>query len=164
MGLLRTILLGRPNGIRSRIRCRVFGGAPEDTSPTSSHSAPRSTPLAAEPVQRLGTEPPRDVTPPVGFEVVLHKDSLKSGQVVEVIIAGTAIAVANVDGDYHATTNTCPHADGPLGEGELSGSVLTCPYHGWRFDVVDGSCQTNSEVTLQRYDVQIVGDAVCVRL
>ena len=166
MGLLKTLILGREDGIRSKLRSLVPGGGGEDTSPNISYSAPTYSPSTA-PVQAEGPgtlEPPRDVTPPEGFEVVMHKDSLKPGEVREVIAGGTAIAVCNVDGKYHAVSNTCAHADGPLGEGSLDGTVLTCPYHGWSYDVADGSCQTNADASIASYDVAVEGDAVCVRL
>ena len=169
MSLIKTIVLGRENGIRSKIRGKLFGGSSVDTSPGSSYSAPRSeqssaAPAPAEAALGLFPEAPKDVTPPEGYEVVLHKDALAAGKVVEIIIGGKAIAVANVDGEYFACTNSCPHADGPLGEGTLSGSVLSCPYHGWQYDLKDGSCLTNADVTLKTYDVAVEKDAVCVRL
>jgi nitrite reductase/ring-hydroxylating ferredoxin subunit len=162
MGLLRTLLIGRENGIRSKMR-GLASGSSSDTSPDSAYSAPSYAPppKAAEPKR---PEPPRDVTPPEGFEVVLHVGALKAGEVSEVIAGGTAICVANVDGTYHALSNTCPHADGPLGEGEISGKMITCPYHGWSFDVTSGACQTNASASVDVFEVQIKDDAVCVRL
>ncbi len=169
MGLLKTILLGRDNGIRSKVRKSLFGGSTEDTSPGSSYSAPggntdRAAPPPAEAALGLFPEAPKDTNPPAGFEVVLHKDALKPGKVVEIIIAGKAIAVANVDGEFFACTNSCPHADGPLGDGSLAGSVLSCPYHGWSFDLKDGSCKTNPDFTLKTYEVAVEKDAVCVKI
>ncbi len=162
MGLLRTLLIGRENGIRSKIRSAAFGSS-ADTSPDSAYSAPSYTPPQPA-AQTQRPEPPRDVTPPEGFEVVLHVNALKPGEVSEVIAGGTAICVANVDGEFHALSNTCPHADGPLGEGELNGKMVTCPYHGWAFDVTDGACETNSSAAVDVFEVQIKDDAVCVRL
>jgi nitrite reductase (NADH) small subunit len=162
MGLLGTLLNGRKNGIRSKIR-GMAGGSSSDTSPDSAYSAPSYTPPSqtAEPVR---PEPPRDVTPPEGFEVVLHVDALMAGEVSEVIAGGTAICVANVDGEFYALSNTCPHADGPLGEGSLNGAMITCPYHGWAFDVTNGTCQTNASAAVDVFEVKIKDDAVCVRL
>lgn len=180
MGLLNSLLVGRPNGVRSRIKARLgLGGAaaPESPAPTvkpgafgggASAPAPRApTPVSSEPAEKvlkLKKEPPKDVTPPEGYEVVLHKDALEKGRIIEIIIAGTAIAVAHVDDQYFAIANACPHADGPLGEGQLDGRVVTCPYHGWQFDVADGSCKTNPYAKVTTYPVQVVGDAVCVKL
>jgi len=166
MGLLKTLILGRDNGIRCKLRGMIFGGSGEDTSPNISYSAPAYSPSPAAPAPAVedGPEPPREVTPPEGFEVVMHKGALKPGEVKEVIAAGTAVAVCNVDGNYHVVANVCPHAGGPLGEGSLDGSVLTCPYHGWAFEVTDGSCQTNADSSIVTYEVAMKGDAVCVRL
>ena len=72
MSLLKTLLLGRENGIRSKIRKAVLGGGAEDTSPGSSYSAPRPSgdhqPAPAERALGLKPEAPKDVTPPEGFE------------------------------------------------------------------------------------------------
>lgn len=58
------------------------------------------------------------------------------GYVVEA--GGRTIALFNVDGVLYAMTNVCPHDGGPLGEGILQGTVVTCPWHGWPFDVTCG--------------------------
>lgn len=166
MALLKTLLLGRPNGIRRSLAAR-FGlakpSAPEAPSAGTASSGGRA-PEPAERALGLRKEAPKDVTPPDGYEVVLHKEALDPGKIIEIIIGGTAIAVANVDGTYHAISNACAHADGPLGEGSLDGCVVTCPYHGWQFDVRDGACKTHPNAKVRTYPVQIVGDAVCVQL
>ena len=166
MGLLRTLLMGRESGIRSTLRSMLGGGgeAAPDWTPGSAHSAPSYDDGASTVQADVRPEPPRSVTPPEGFEVILHTGALKPGEVSEVIAGGTAICVANVDGTYHALSNSCAHAEGPLGEGALDGSVLTCPYHGWAYDVTDGSCRTNGSVSVETFEVRIEGDAVCVRL
>ena len=164
MGLLRTILVGREKGFRSKVR-GIVAGSKDDTSPDSAYSAPSYQQV--EPTSTFGSgraEPPRDVTPPEGFEVVLHVDALKPGEIAEVIAGGTAICVANVDGEFFAIDNLCPHGDGPLGEGSLSGKFVTCPYHGWVFDVTTGECQTNSSACVTAFEVQVNQSAVCVRM
>lgn len=155
----QTLLHGRPNGLRSRLRAALGRGA---AAPPA--ESPRPPVEAAERSLSLSKEPPRDVTPPEGYEVVLHKDALAPGRIIEIIIGGTAIAIANVDGTFYATSNSCPHAGGPLGEGGLDGCVVTCPYHGWKFDVRDGSCQTNPYAKVVTYPTRVVGSAVCVQL
>lgn len=169
MSLLRDLVIGRENGLRARLRRMLSKGgaasATDDRGPGGQASAAQERrPVAAERALNLGVEAPKDVTPPDGYEVVLHKDGLKSGQVIEVIIAGKAIAVANVNGQYYALSNACPHAEGPLGEGALDGHTLTCPYHGWKFDIRDGGCLTSPGDKVRTYPVQIVRDAVCVAI
>ena len=174
MGLLKTLLVGRPNGLRRRL----FGGGEGGPEPAptvrpgafgggASASGSARTERVSEPAEKalkLKREAPKDVTPPEGYEVVLHKEALAAGRIIEIIIAGKAIAVANVDGSYYAIENACPHAEGPLGEGLLEGRVVTCPYHGWQFDVSDGSCKTNPYAKVGTHAVQVVGEAVCVRM
>ena len=83
-----------------------------------------------------------------------------SGKVVEV--SGKAIAVFNCDGKFYATDNTCKHRGGPLGEGNLSGTTVTCPWHGWEYDVTSGACQMDPSITVQKFDVKLEGDDIFV--
>ena len=161
MGLLRTLLLGRQHGIRARIRRRItafLGGSTPEREPAPVDDLPSPALVPKVP------EPPKDVVPPAGFEVVLHVDALAPGQMREVIVGGKAIAVANVGGSLYAITNSCPHAESPLAEGSLEGAKLTCSGHGWMYDVTTGVCLTNPDVHLATYEIQVVEKAVCVRV
>ena len=173
MSFLKTLIVGRPDGLRARLFGTAKAG--DASSPSAgkvggagrpaSRPGPRAPePEAAEKALGLQKQAPKDVNPPDGYEVVLHKDGLADGQIIEVIIGGTAIAVARIEGQHYAIANTCPHAGGPLGDGKLSGKEVTCPYHGWKYDVTTGACSTSPGVTVRSYRVQTVGDAVCVEL
>ena len=83
-----------------------------------------------------------------------------TGKVVEV--GGKPIAIFNCDGIFYAVDNTCVHRGGPLGEGSLVGSTVTCPWHGWEYDVSSGACQTNPAVKVQKFDVKVEGDDVLI--
>jgi nitrite reductase/ring-hydroxylating ferredoxin subunit len=48
------------------------------------------------------------------------------------------LAIANVDNKFYAINGHCTHMEGPLGEGELDGTVVTCPWHMGQFDVTNG--------------------------
>lgn len=162
MGLLRTVILGRKDGLRASLLERILGdSAPPRSDSTAGRTAAPAVAVGEQSLS-LGLEAPKDVTPPEGFEVVLHKDALPEGELVEIIIGGKAIAVAKFEGAFYAIDNACPHADGPLGEGELSGPVVKCPYHGWEFDVRDGNCLTATKCKVSSFKVEIVDDAVCV--
>ena len=75
----------------------------------------------------------------------------------KMVASGRELAVFNVDGCFHAIDNTCTHRGGPLGEGELEGSVVTCPWHGWQYDVTTGVCVANPAAKVVRYEVQVDG-------
>jgi nitrite reductase/ring-hydroxylating ferredoxin subunit len=66
-----------------------------------------------------------------------------------------ALALANVDGRFYATQNACLHLEGPLGEGWLEGPVLTCPWHGWQYDVRTGENEFDRAIRLRTFDVRI---------
>ena len=83
----------------------------------------------------------------MGFVEVAKVSDVKPGHNKVVKAGGKEVALFNVDGKFHATTNTCLHRGGPLGEGSLSDSVVTCPWHGWQYDVKSGACKTNPSVS-----------------
>lgn len=72
------------------------------------------------------------------------------------------ILIFLVNGAPVATAARCPHAHGPLHQGEVCGTVLTCPWHGWSFDLVTGECEEDPELLLTRYAVQVEGDDILV--
>jgi len=76
-----------------------------------------------------------------------------SAKVVEV--AGKTIALFNVGGTIYATDNTCLHQGGPLGEGELIGDVVVCPWHQWEYNVRTGENVGNAFLKLATYPVQV---------
>lgn len=71
------------------------------------------------------------------IEVATLSD-LPPGSCRQVDAAGRPVALFNVNGSIYAIHGTCTHRGGPLGEGELDGPVVTCPWHGARFDVTTG--------------------------
>jgi NAD(P)H-dependent nitrite reductase small subunit len=83
-----------------------------------------------------------------------------TGKCVEA--GGKQIAIFNVEGTFHAIDNTCLHRGGPLGEGELEGKIVTCPWHGWQYDVTSGSNLDDETERVARYDVKVEGGAVLV--
>ena len=83
-----------------------------------------------------------------------------TGKVVE--IGGKALAVFNCEGTFYAIDNTCKHRGGPLGEGMLSGTTVTCPWHGWEYDVRSGECAMDTSIKVQRFDVKVEGDDLLV--
>ena len=59
---------------------------------------------------------------------------------------GTELALYNIDGQFHAIENFCPHKGAPLADGTLCGHTVECDWHGWRFDLRTGECLTNRSV------------------
>ncbi len=86
---------------------------------------------------------------------------IPSGQAKKVKVGDKDVALFNVNGTFYAIDDTCPHRGGPLSEGELEGSEVTCPWHGARFNVTTGAhlCPpANRDVTA--YKIQVTGNDV----
>jgi nitrite reductase/ring-hydroxylating ferredoxin subunit len=84
------------------------------------------------------------------------------GTIREFQLEGKAIAIANVGGKFHAISNTCLHRGGPLGQGVMDGSTVTCPWHGWQFDVTTGKVGQNPTVGVDCYSVEVRGEEIFV--
>ena len=85
-----------------------------------------------------------------------------TGRVVEA--GGRTLALFNVNGTFHALDNACPHRGGPLGEGDLDGPLVVCPWHAWRWDVTTGANANNPAVTVARVPVSVEAGAVFVQI
>ena len=86
------------------------------------------------------------------------------GTSIERVAGGRMVAIANVDGSYHAIDGLCPHQGGPLGTGTLCGTTLTCPWHGWQFDVVTGRHRVSATVRQAVHEVREEAGRLFVRL
>jgi nitrite reductase (NADH) small subunit/3-phenylpropionate/trans-cinnamate dioxygenase ferredoxin subunit len=98
------------------------------------------------------------------FVTVARVSELKPGQCRSVEAEGFMIALFNVDGTIYALDNTCPHAGGPLGEGQLYGEVVKCPWHGWKFNVRTGQRPENAAFTVEQHRVEVQGDDIRIWL
>ena len=93
---------------------------------------------------------------------VANANDLKSGEGKVVTANGKTLALFNVNGKFHAIENACLHRGGPLGEGSLEGNIVTCPWHGFQYDVTSGQCLTNPSLKEKSYPVEVNGEDVYV--
>ena len=98
------------------------------------------------------------------FVKVATKSELPAGSGKVVDVEGKEIALFNMDGTFCAIDNICKHQGGPLGEGYLEGAVVTCPWHGWEYDVSTGACQTNPAVKQAQFNVKVEGDDILIEV
>ncbi|HSE31780.1 MAG TPA: Rieske 2Fe-2S domain-containing protein [Pyrinomonadaceae bacterium] len=81
-------------------------------------------------------------------------EKLQSGECARMELpGGHEVAVFNIDGEYYAIDNFCPHKGAPLSEGTLCGHIIECALHGWQFDVRTGECLTVPE-RIRTYQVE----------
>jgi nitrite reductase (NADH) small subunit len=95
---------------------------------------------------------------------VLEASGMKDGSVRIVRAAGRSIAISRIGEEFFAMDNFCLHRGGPLGEGSLDGYEITCPWHGWTYDVRDGSFEVIPALKLKTYPVTRQGDSLMVDL
>lgn len=100
------------------------------------------------------------------------------GSSMLVDVDGIEIALFNIDEEYVALLNNCPHQLGPICEGELTGefsvsdddwtfdyledSVIICPWHKWRFDPRTGDHRDSDQYSIPTFDVEVAEDDVYV--
>ena len=97
-----------------------------------------------------------------GWVKMATLDELAPGQSREVEHDGRIYALFNVGGVISAIDGICPHQGGPLAEGEVDGAIVTCPWHGWQFDVQSGRSTLNSKLKQPVFEVKIEGRDVLV--
>ncbi len=68
---------------------------------------------------------------------------------------GKEVALFNINGNFHAVENFCPHKGYPLADSRIYGSIVECDLHGWRFDVRSGECFTKKDCSIEPYEVVI---------
>ena len=98
------------------------------------------------------------------FVKVASVDAVKPGTGTVSEVNGHQIALFNVEGTFHAIDNVCVHRGGPLGEGDLNGEVVTCPWHGWEYNVKTGACVNNASACVKSFQVKVDGADVKVLL
>ncbi len=108
--------------------------------------------------------------------VAMEASLLPPGGRAKVEAFGTEVAIFNLDGELFALANACPHHGGPLCHGRISGArlpsdpyehrwgrenrVLTCPWHGWEFDLETGRALFDERVRVRTFEARIEGDQV----
>jgi nitrite reductase (NADH) small subunit len=96
------------------------------------------------------------------FVKVASLAALPPGTVAEVILGDDAYALCNHNGEVHALWGTCPHAGGPIGQGNLIDNIIVCPWHEWSYDCRTGQNDYDPAVKLPCYPVKIDGGDIYI--
>ena len=98
------------------------------------------------------------------FKIAEAKD-VPPGQAAAFAIEGQKIALFNVEGTYYAIGDTCTHRGGPLSEGDVQGTKVTCPWHGAQFDLKTGAVLgPPAQQSVPSYKVVVEGDDIKVEV
>ncbi len=94
---------------------------------------------------------------------VAETNQVPPGTVKAVDLEGRAVALFNIDGTYYAIDDTCTHRGGPLSEGAVEGTTVTCPWHGATYDVTTGNVLgPPASEGVAHYNVQVDGNDIKV--
>ncbi len=89
---------------------------------------------------------------------VVKTSAIEPGQSIVIKLENKSIAIFNTGKRFYAINNACPHLGGPLNEGTLEGEVVTCPWHGWQYDLKSGCPITTPNV--RTYPLRLDGDTL----
>ena len=90
---------------------------------------------------------------------------LTSGQKKLIRAKGKEVALFNIEGTFYAISNSCPHSTGPLVEGKVHQTIVTCPWHGAKFDVTTGQCLGGPATTnVATYPVYIENNSIIIEI
>lgn len=92
---------------------------------------------------------------------VAKVEELPPGQSLVVEHAGEAVALFNIEGTLYACSEVCPHAGGPLHQGFVRGTQISCPWHGWTFDL--NCAEQAPRDGVHRYAVKLEAGQVYLR-
>ena len=77
---------------------------------------------------------------------------------------GQELALYNIEGQFYAVENFCPHRGAPLAEDNLAGHTVECDWHGWRFDLRTGACFSRAGYDIETYEVLIEDGLIKIRV
>jgi len=98
------------------------------------------------------------------FVEVAKTADLPAGRARAFAVGETKVAVYHTAAGFFATENVSPHRGGPLGEGDLIGNEIVCPWHLWSFDVATGLCGGNPEISVATVELRIDDDRILVKV
>ena len=116
--------------------------------------------------EQVWVEVPAATQPAVAevWTVVAEASALLPGTIRPVQAGGMTIALVCTTAGIYALDNTCAHEGGPLGEGSVEGTTVTCPLHGWQFNAKTGRCLTEKEQRQRTFATKVEQGKVWVRV
>jgi nitrite reductase/ring-hydroxylating ferredoxin subunit len=98
------------------------------------------------------------------FVTVGRVDDFPPGQGRMVVVSGRHVALFRLGDEFFALDNMCLHRGGPLCEGPIDRDVVTCPWHGWSYEIKTGTMVQDPRVGVSKHDVRLHGGEIAVRL
>lgn len=95
----------------------------------------------------------------------VNVSDLGNGDVRKISLNGTDVLICRYNNDFYAIENLCSHMDQPLENGKLNGCVLTCPFHGARFNIANGEALSGpTRAPLSTFELRITNRKIFIRM
>ncbi len=98
-----------------------------------------------------------------GFVATCSANEVIEGRAKVVLVEGTRVAVWRHQGQLFATSNTCRHQGGPLGEGRIIDGCITCPWHGWNYQPEDGCSPPPFKEVIETYELKVLAGSIWLK-
>jgi len=98
------------------------------------------------------------------FQTVCKVHEVKEGEGKTISIGNKLVALFLMEGQFLAIDDVCPHMGASLSGGYLENGIVTCPWHAWRFRIIDGTWADNPRIKIGCYLVRVIGDEVQIQL
>lgn len=96
--------------------------------------------------------------------LVARLEDIPEGKGREFVVDGRIVGLFHVEGNVYAMDGLCPHAGGPIATGTLRGTTVTCPWHGWQFDVSNGKHCLTQNIQAATFPVEIRDGEIWVEM
>lgn len=89
---------------------------------------------------------------------------IPEGSIRSMVLGGEKVLLSRNGSSVTCFQNACAHLGFPIHDGEIENGIITCPHHGFQYDLSSGECLTAPEVQLQSHAVRVIGPKVEVRI
>ena len=96
------------------------------------------------------------------FVRLVNRHAMPAGTGRAFAVGRYDVALFNIDGQFFALENACPHQGGPIADGWIEGMTVTCPWHAWCFDLPSGKMTLGDFAWIPRFEVRVEGEDVYV--
>ncbi|QDT04293.1 Anthranilate 1,2-dioxygenase ferredoxin subunit [Rubripirellula lacrimiformis] len=95
---------------------------------------------------------------------VAQASEIADGEAIEVVVGEQILAIFRSDGQWFAMDGMCAHQGGPIAQGKVADGCVTCPWHGWQYDLATGIQTINRQPLMQTFPIREVDGTIEVEL
>ena len=93
-----------------------------------------------------------------------RESELPEGGVKSFRIMAKTVAVFKLNGELYGLETDCKHMKASVAGGKIEGTTITCPAHGWHYDITTGQCLNEPWAMLKTYPVTIRDGSICLEI